>query len=174
MDEQLVGNTQFFGEESQGRVCAAFVIVVGVGGVGSHVAASLARSGVGHLRVIDFDRVTLSSLNRHAFALREDVGTSKVECIAKYVKKVVPHIELDTIESFLDKDNVNRLIDPRADYVIDCIDNIDAKVALLAYCYKNNIKVVSSCGAGMKADPTWLQIRDISDTHGSNTFASQV
>eukprot|EP01016_Furgasonia_blochmanni_P014419 TRINITY_DN1754_c0_g1_i5.p1 TRINITY_DN1754_c0_g1~~TRINITY_DN1754_c0_g1_i5.p1 ORF type:complete len:395 (-),score=44.79 TRINITY_DN1754_c0_g1_i5:28-1212(-) len=142
----------------------SFVVIVGVGGVGSHVASALGRSGVGHLRVIDFDRVTLSSLNRHAFALREDVGISKVECIRNYLNRVVPHANVEICEEFLTQKNVERLLEGNPDYVVDCIDNIDAKVDLITYCHRNKIKVISCCGAGMKADPTQIQIRDISDS----------
>lgn len=104
------------------------MIVFGVGGVGSHVVNMLARSGVKRIRVVDFDRVSLSSLNRHSFAVREDVGTPKVECIKKYVNKIFPHICIETVETYVTVQNAKELVQDDADYIIDCIDNLDAKV----------------------------------------------
>ena len=124
---------------------------------------SLCRSGVGKLRIVDFDQVTLSSLNRHAFALRKDVGISKVKCLTKYIKRIFPHIEVDARECFLKSDNISELIDGQPDYVIDCIDDLPSKCQLIAYCLKHKINVISSGGAGMKADPNKVQIRDLKD-----------
>ncbi|KAL4485467.1 hypothetical protein ABPG72_008335 [Tetrahymena utriculariae] len=174
MKEQLVRNIQFFGEEGQQKIQDSYIIIFGVGGVGSHVAASLARSGVAHLKIVDFDQVSLSSLNRHAFATHADVGLSKCECVKDYIKRIVPHTRVDIVEDYVTKENVDSFFKDLSEdgktiikpaYVVDCIDNIDAKVSLLAYCKLNGIKVISSMGAGMKADPTRIQIRDISETN---------
>ncbi len=73
----------------------------GVGGVGSHVVNMLARSGVGKIKIVDFDRVTLSSLNRHAFAMQNDVGFSKVQCIKEYINKILPHIKIEIVETYV-------------------------------------------------------------------------
>jgi tRNA A37 threonylcarbamoyladenosine dehydratase len=128
------------------------------------------RSGVKKIRVIDFDRITLSSLNRHAFATREDVGIAKVACCQKFVKKVLPHIQIEFVETFLDAKNMEKLLEGNPTYVIDCIDNIEAKVDLVAHCVKNKIKIIAACGAGMKADPTQIQIRDISESACIKSF----
>lgn len=148
------------------------MIVLGCGGVGSHAVAALARSGVPHLRLVDFDQVTLSSLNRHAVATLADVGTPKVHCIKKRLEAVTPWIHFDCRNELFSAEAAERQLQPwslegeakgkRPDYVIDAIDNIDSKVALLAYCKRNNIRVVSSMGAGCKSDPTRLLIGDIS------------
>lgn len=81
------------------------MIVFGVGGVGSHVVNMLARSGVKRIKIVDFDRVSLSSLNRHSFAVREDVGSSKVECIKKYVNKIFQHVKIETVETYVTVEN---------------------------------------------------------------------
>ena len=81
------------------------MIVFGVGGVGSHVVNMLARSGVKRIRIVDFDRVSLSSLNRHSFAVREDVGTPKVQCMKKYINKIFPHINIETVETYVTVEN---------------------------------------------------------------------
>ena len=89
-EEQFTRNTQFFGAADQAKVEGAFVAVIGCGGVGSHAAVTLARSGVSRLRLVDFDRVTVSSLNRHAAATWEDVGVQKTHCLAAFIKKFNP------------------------------------------------------------------------------------
>ena len=88
---------KFFGEQNFEKMENSYVVVFGVGGVGSHVVNMLARSGVGRIRVVDFDRVSLSSLNRHSYAVQKDVGTSKVQCIQTYVKSIFPHIIIEPV-----------------------------------------------------------------------------
>ena len=85
---------KFFGEEKFKKMENSYVVVFGVGGVGSHAVNMLARSGVSRIRIVDFDRVSLSSLNRHSYALQEDVGTPKVDCIKKYINRIFPHIKV--------------------------------------------------------------------------------
>jgi tRNA A37 threonylcarbamoyladenosine dehydratase len=127
------------------------------------VINTLARAGVKKLRIIDFDLVSVSSLNRHAFTFRDDVGGSKVGCTKRYLEKIYPDIECEVVEEFLNKENCERLLSEGPDFVADCIDDLDTKTDLLIYCVKNNIPVISSGGAGMKIDPSQIQVRDISD-----------
>jgi tRNA A37 threonylcarbamoyladenosine dehydratase len=164
--EQLARNRVFLTNEGLAKLRNAFVIVVGCGGVGSHATAALARSGCAKIRLIDFDQVTLSSLNRHAVATLADVGTSKVHCLRKRLEQITPwtHFECRN-ELFGEQSAASQLADmngQRPDFVIDAIDNIDSKVALLNYCSKNKLKVISSMGAGCKSDPTRIFIGDIS------------
>ncbi|KAK3676139.1 hypothetical protein LTR78_003889 [Recurvomyces mirabilis] len=165
--EQLARNRVFLTDDGLGKLRNAFVIVVGCGGVGSHAAAALARSGCGKLRLIDFDQVTLSSLNRHAVATLADVGTPKVVCLQRRLEQIVPWTHFDSRNQLFDAKSAEKQLEPWSDgqgpdFVIDAIDNIDSKVALLHYCHKNSIKVVSSMGAGCKSDPTRVFIGDIS------------
>jgi len=165
MKEQLVRNYQYFGEEGQNKVRKSFVVVIGVGGVGSHVVSALGRSGVGKLRVIDFDQVSLSSLNRHAFALRKDVGKNKVDVLKDYIQQINPHIEVDCRGIPFNAKSKDELLSGNPDMVIDCIDDIQTKVELIKTCYERKIPILSSGGAGMKADFTRIQLRDISETN---------
>ncbi|KAI9316942.1 hypothetical protein DFJ73DRAFT_635816 [Zopfochytrium polystomum] len=162
--EQLSRNYAFFGEEAMKKVRGSFVVVVGVGGVGSHAAHMLMRSGVERIRVIDFDQVTLSSLNRHAVARHSDVGTPKVSCLAKHCREIAPHVSVEVVMELFNLQSAPRLLAGNPDYVLDCIDNIQTKVELIDYCVKNGIRVLASMGAGAKADPSRIQIADISDT----------
>ncbi|KAI8048971.1 hypothetical protein BDF22DRAFT_700487 [Syncephalis plumigaleata] len=165
MSEQLSRNRSFLGDPGMEKLQNAFVIIVGAGGVGSWAALMLARSGVKRMRIIDFDQVTLSSLNRHAVANRADVGTAKVIAIRDHLRRIVPLIEIDACVELFSKDSAAHLLQDNPDMVLDCIDNIDTKVDLLEYCHKNNITVMSSMGAGAKADPSRIQLADISDTN---------
>ncbi|KAK9446911.1 uncharacterized protein V1518DRAFT_377765 [Limtongia smithiae] len=162
IDEQLARNRIFLGDEGLAKVRKAFVIVVGCGGVGSWAVTMLVRSGVGKLRIIDFDQVTLSSLNRHASATLEDVGIPKVESLRRFLEKVAPWVEVETHIELWRKESAAEMLRGTPTIVVDAIDNIDTKVDLLEYCYRNRIEVISAMGAGCKSDPTRIQIGDIS------------
>lgn len=156
--EQLSRNYSFLGEDSMTKIRDSYVVVVGCGGVGSWAATMLLRSGVGKLLLIDFDMTTLSSLNRHACATLEDVGTPKAIAMQKYFRKIAPWARVDVKVGLWKKGEESERWLDGADYVVDAIDNIDTKVDLLTYCHKNDIKVFASMGAGAKQDPTRVQI----------------
>ena len=169
ISELLTRTASFLGPDRFALLSDSFVIIVGLGGVGSHCTTALARSGVSHIRLIDFDQVTLSSLNRHAVATLADVGTPKVECVSKRLQAVVPWVQWERYNEVWRTEKAERLLGPwrtgngrYPDYVVDAIDNIDSKVALLEYCHRHGIKVVSSMGAGCKGDPTRVFVGDIS------------
>lgn len=168
--EQLARNRVFLTDEGLAKLRNAFVIIVGCGGVGSHAAAALARSGCGKIRLIDFDQVTLSSLNRHAVATLADVGTPKVACLQRRLEQIVPWTQFDSRNQLYDESTSTSQLEPwketnqHPSFVIDAIDNIESKVALLAYCHAANLPVISSMGAGCKSDPTRVFIGDISNS----------
>ncbi|KAI3636988.1 hypothetical protein MIR68_005255 [Amoeboaphelidium protococcarum] len=170
--EQLTRNYQFFGQDGMDRIQNTFIVVVGLGGVGSHCAVNLIRSGVQKLRVIDFDQVTLSSLNRHATALRSDVGLPKVQSIKNFARQVFPQCSVDAKVQLFLMDAAEQLLKGNPQYVIDCIDNIDTKVDLLRYCYDSGIKVISSMGSAMKIDPTRVRIATLSEVKGDSLAKS--
>lgn len=151
------------GDEGLAKLRGAKIAVVGCGGVGSHCAAALARSGASHIRLIDFDQVSLSSLNRHAVATLADVGTSKVLCLRKRLQAIAPWVHFDCRNELFAESEAERLLEG-AEFVVDAIDNIDSKVGLLAYCAKRSIPVISSMGAGCKSDPTRIFVGDISSS----------
>ncbi|KAI0786980.1 ubiquitin-protein ligase molybdopterin-converting factor [Abortiporus biennis] len=161
--EQLARNYAFFGDEAMDKIRKGRVVVVGCGGVGSWAAVMLVRSGITNIRLVDFDYVTLSSLNRHATATLADVGTPKVKCIERTLKEISRWVQVDARIDIWRKENGGDLLED-ADWVIDAIDNITTKVDLLKYCHDHKIKVFSSMGAGAKNDPTRVQISDISYT----------
>ena len=153
------------------------MVIVGLGGVGSHATAALARSGCAKIRIVDFDQVTLSSLNRHAVATLADVGTPKVHAMRKRLEQITPWCRIDCRNELFNANAAERLLGDwdyemqdgeetgrRPDFVVDCIDNIDSKVELLQYCHNHSIRVVSSMGAGCKSDPTRVCVGDIASS----------
>ncbi|EFN56689.1 hypothetical protein CHLNCDRAFT_21979 [Chlorella variabilis] len=175
LEEQLTRNVQFFGLPAQKRIGGSFVVVVGLGGVGSHAAHLLLRSGVGRLRLIDFDQVTLSSLNRHCLATRADVGLPKAACLARHFRgapmpwlpllrlDILPEAAVEARVEMYTQEGEEALLAGAPDFVLDAIDNIDTKVALLAACRRRGIPVLCCAGAGAKADPTRLRLVDVSE-----------
>jgi tRNA A37 threonylcarbamoyladenosine dehydratase len=166
--EQLARNRVFLGDDGLRRLRAAFVVVVGCGGVGSHACAALARSGVSRIRLIDIDQVTLSSLNRHAVATLADVGLPKVQCLQRRLVAVTPWVRFDLRLQKFDGSVAGSLLEgwdgdegQRPDFVIDAIDNIESKVELLKYCHDQGLPVISAMGAGTKSDPTRVMVGDI-------------
>ncbi|KAK6462649.1 ubiquitin--protein ligase molybdopterin-converting factor [Scheffersomyces coipomensis] len=169
--EQLARNYAFLSDEGMTKVRNQRIVLVGAGGVGSWVATMLIRSGVENLKIIDFDQVSLSSLNRHAVATLADVGISKVDCLKNHLLQICPWANIVVKNQLWNINNSNALIygedgedDFNPTYVIDCIDNIDTKVDLLTFCYENKLPVISSGGAACKSDPTRINISDISKT----------
>ncbi|KAG5976043.1 hypothetical protein E4U58_006378 [Claviceps cyperi] len=164
--EQLARNRVFLTPEGLAKLRESFVVVVGCGGVGSHCVAALARSGVSNIRLIDFDQVTLSSLNRHAVATLADVGTSKVHCLQRRLIAIVPWVKFDLQQEKFEAAVADRILGPwengrRPDFIVDAIDNIETKVELLKYCYDEKLPVISAMGAGCKSDPTRIVVGDI-------------
>lgn len=162
--EQLTRNIQFFGVESQQKVSGSYVVVIGLGGVGSHAAAMLLRSGVGRLLLVDFDQVSVSSLNRHAVATRADVGTPKALCLKKHFSSIFPECHIDAKVLLYDASSEEEILSGHPDFVLDCIDNIDTKVALLAACVRRGLKVLCATGAGARADPTRIRLADLRES----------
>lgn len=176
IQEQLARNYTFLGDEGMDKIRNQRIVIVGCGGVGSWVATMLVRSGVSHIRLIDFDQVTLSSLNRHAVANLQDVGTSKVDCLKNHLQKIAPWCKIEVENKLWNLESSHELLygnDFQPTYIADCIDNIDTKVDLLAYCYQEKLPVISSGGASCKSDPTRINIADMSKTE-EDPLAKQV
>eukprot|EP01112_Ceratiomyxa_fruticulosa_P008524 TRINITY_DN2210_c0_g1_i1.p1 TRINITY_DN2210_c0_g1~~TRINITY_DN2210_c0_g1_i1.p1 ORF type:complete len:498 (-),score=117.90 TRINITY_DN2210_c0_g1_i1:46-1458(-) len=165
-EEQNNRTKLFYGEEAFNNIKNAFVIVVGLGGVGSAAAHTLLRSGVGRLRLIDPDVVTLSSLNRNALAQRKDVGRTKAQVLKDYFAKISPETRVEALQMFFTYDLAPTLLEGNPTYVLDCIDNKETKVALMYYCKQHGIPIISSFGAGSSCDPTKISVTDIADTFG--------
>lgn len=152
------------GEEGMAKLSGAGITVVGCGGVGAYAAEMLVRAGVSHIRIIDNDTVSESNLNRQLIALHSTIGESKVRVLGARLKDINPSIDMDMREDYINEENVGSFIEG-SDFVVDAIDTLSPKIALIQYCLKNNIPLVSSMGSGAKTDATKVRITDISKTY---------
>ena len=137
------------------------VMIVGCGAVGSFAIEALARSGIGHMVLVDFDVVEESNINRQVFALDSTIGKTKVEVARQRIHDINPDIIVDVYNTFFDDDTI---IDIKPDFVIDAIDTVKSKIALYKWCFGNNVMFISSMGAARKRDITKIRIDKISRT----------
>lgn len=149
------------GSEGVSRLKKSSVAVFGVGGVGSYTAEALARSGVGHITLIDNDTVNITNINRQIIALQSTVGMLKTEAAKARILDINPNCEV-TVHSCFYTGNEFEL--DNFDYIADAIDSVSSKLALIENAIKNNIPIISSMGTGNKLDPTKLVVTDISKT----------
>lgn len=154
------------GAEAEKRLRSASVMVFGVGGVGSHCIEALARCGVGKLTLIDNDRVSLTNINRQSIAYHSTVGRYKTEVMKERIRDICPDICVDTYEMFVLPDNIDALFGQtgKLDYIIDAIDTVSAKIALVELAQRENIPVISSMGTGNKLHPEMFRIADLAET----------
>ena len=166
MDNWLERTALLLGEEKLGMLRRAHVLVVGLGGVGAYAAEMIARAGVGRMTVADADTVSVSNINRQLVALRSTVGRPKAEVLAERLRDINPELELTVLNRFIRDEETYALLDAaRYDYVVDAIDTLSPKLALILAALERGLPLVSSMGAGAKTDPTQLEIADISKTH---------
>ncbi len=166
MQEWLERTSLLLGEEKLKILLGANVLVVGLGGVGAYAAEMIARAGVGRMTIADADTVSATNINRQLIALHSTIGRQKAELMAHRLRDINPQIELNVVNRFIKDDETDSLLDSdKFDYVVDAIDTLSPKLALIKGCLDRNIPLVSSMGAGAKTDPTKMDICDISKTH---------
>ena len=154
------------GEEKLNILKNANVLVVGVGGVGAYAAEMITRAGVGRMTIADADKVSPSNINRQLVALHSTVGREKCDILAERLRDINPNIELTTVNRFIKDSETDALLDSdKFDYVVDAIDTLSPKLALIKGALDRGISLVSSMGAGAKTDPTLMEIKDIAKTH---------
>ena len=156
--------TLLLGDGAMERLRRAHVAVVGLGGVGGAAAEMLARAGVGTLTLIDSDTVSDTNRNRQLCALVSTVGKSKIDVVSARMRDINPDIRLHLLREFLCEENVAALLPQGLDYVVDAIDTLSPKIALIQHCLKAGLPLVSSMGSGAKRDATAVRIADISRT----------
>ena len=166
MDERFEREVMLMGEDALEVLRRSRVALFGVGGVGSYVAEALARCGVGYLELIDNDVVSRSNINRQLVALHSTVGRPKCEILSERLRDINPAIELRVVNRFIKDDQTDELLDSdNFDFVVDAIDTLSPKLALIKGALDRSIPLVSSMGAGAKTDPTLMEIKDIAKTH---------
>ena len=163
-DRRFAGANKIYGESSFQTFENSHVMVIGIGGVGSWAVEALARSGVGKLTLIDMDVIVASNVNRQLPALSSTFGYAKIDVMAQRCREINPQIQIELIDDFLTPDNVTELLASRPDVVLDCIDDVKAKLALMLHCRFNKIPLIVSGGAGGKLDPLKIRVADLSKT----------
>ncbi len=154
------------GEEKLEIIKKANILVVGLGGVGAYAAEMIARAGVSRMTIADADTVNTTNINRQLVALHSTIGREKSEILAERLRDINPNIELVVVNKYIRDELTDELLDSaKFDYVVDCIDTLSPKLALIKGSLDRAIPLVSSMGAGAKTDPTLMEIKDISKTH---------
>lgn len=164
-ERRFGGIARLYGDAALARFRRAHVCVIGVGGVGSWAVEGLARSAIGQITMIDLDNLAESNINRQIHALSDTLGQAKVTALAERIAQINPTCVVTEIEEFIDADNLAQLLPAgRFDYVIDAIDNVRAKTAVIAYCRDKKIPLVTIGSAGGQIDPTRIAICDLCRT----------
>ncbi|MBF0412072.1 MAG: tRNA threonylcarbamoyladenosine dehydratase [Desulfamplus sp.] len=154
------------GSKAMDRLEQSTVAVIGLGAVGSHAIEALARSGIGKLKIVDFDAVGISNFNRQLLALESNIGRLKTEAAFERLKQINPDMQVECFNTLCHKETFNYVFKSGTDFVIDAIDSLNPKVNILYELVQRNIPLVSSMGAARRKDPTAIKTGDISETMG--------
>ena len=140
------------------------IVVFGLGGVGSFAAEALVRSGIENLTVVDYDRIDITNINRQLIALENNVNKFKTKAFKKRALSINSNLKLKVINTKVDQDNINKILSNNCDFVLDCIDDIEAKVAIAEYCLKQDIPIILSMGLANKFHPEKIKITSLKNT----------
>jgi len=163
-ESRFGGIARLYGQAAFNTIRQAHFCVIGIGGVGSWAAESLARSGVGEITLIDHDDIAASNINRQIHSLSNTIEQSKVEAMAQRIKLINPACKINIIDDFITETNCQKYLQQDFDYVIDAIDSIKFKCAIIYYCKRNKIPVITTGGAGGLTDPTMITVTDLAKT----------
>lgn len=164
MLNQFSRTERLIGKVAMERLSAARIAVFGIGGVGGYAVEALVRSGVGAVDLIDDDKICLTNLNRQLYATRKTIGQYKVEAAAQRIADINPNVKVHTFPIFYTPETADQFDFPLYDYVIDAIDTVSGKLALVEKAQKAGVPIISAMGAGNKMDPTAFEVADIYDT----------
>lgn len=173
-DEYLArfgGIGRLYGRDQLIKLSKARILIVGVGGVGSWLAESLGRTGVGALTLVDLDDLCVTNINRQVHALNSTVGQFKVEVMEKRLKDINPEIQLTLKTSFFTEKNLEEIFSEKFDYVVDACDDFNPKSLMIEYCYHNKIPLITIGAAGGKSDPTLVRVSDLTETQNDKMLA---
>lgn len=162
--EQFSRNILLFGEENQKKLFNSTILLFGVGGVGSYTFEALVRAGIGKLIIVDFDKVDITNINRQLIATHQTIGQNKVDVALKRGLDINPNVIIETYNLKVDENNINNINFSNVNYIIDAVDDVNAKIAIIKKAINLNIPIISSMGTGNKLDPTKLILTDIAKT----------
>jgi tRNA A37 threonylcarbamoyladenosine dehydratase len=163
-DSRFSGIGRLFGRAGLDKIRKSKILVIGIGGVGSWVAEALARSGIGHLTLVDLDDICVTNINRQVLAVSSTVGQFKVDVMKKRILDIQPLCEVDTKQCFFTPKNLANIFDREYDFVVDACDDFTNKCHLIEYCRNNKIPLIVMGGAGGKTDPLQIRITDMSSS----------
>ena len=163
-ERRFAGVEKIYGEDAFRQYEHSHVMVIGIGGVGSWAVEALARTGIAELTLIDMDVIAASNINRQLPAMSSTLGREKVEVMAERCYLINPRIKINVVDDYLTPENVKELLANTPDVVLDCIDDVKAKLALMLHCRFNKIPLIVSGGAGGKLDPLKIRVADLSKT----------
>jgi len=163
-ERRFGGIERLYGKQALDAFKQSAIIVIGIGGVGSWVVEALARNAIGKITMIDMDTVAESNINRQLPALSSNLGRNKTDVMAERVNEINNLCDVTIIEDFLTQDNIEELISKDTTYIIDCIDNSRVKAALISWCKRQKIKMITLGGAGGQVDPSLIKVADLSRT----------
>ena len=168
---RFVGIQRLYGQQAYQKIILSHICIIGIGGVGSWVAESLARSAVGELTIIDLDHIAESNINRQIHALDETLGQSKILAMQSRIAGINPMCRVHVIDDHVSLENIPQLLNNDYTFIIDCIDQFRIKAALIHYCRNNKKKILTIGGAGGRIDPTRIKISDLSHSEGDSLLA---
>ena len=163
-ERRFAGVEKIYGDEAFRQYEHSHVMVIGIGGVGSWAVEALARTGIAELTLVDMDVIAASNINRQLPALSSTLGREKIEVMAERCLSINPRIRINVVDDYLTPENVKELLANTPDVVLDCIDDVKAKLALMLHCRFNKIPLIVSGGAGGKLDPLKIRVADLSKT----------
>lgn len=164
MENCFSRTTTLIGVDAMAKLVQSKVVILGIGGVGGAVAEALGRAGIGQITLVDHDTISDTNINRQIIALHSTIGMDKVMVMKNRLLDINPNCKVITQKTFIKETNIEEIIPRDVHYVVDAIDTVTSKLDLIAYCHKNNIKIISALGTGNKLDPTQFQIADIKKT----------
>lgn len=170
-DMRFSGIGRLYGVKALEKLKASRVLIVGIGGVGSWVAESLARSGIGGLTLVDLDDVCVTNVNRQVHALSSTVGKFKVDVMRERLLEIQPECDIDVKQYLFSPKNCEKIFDKTYDFVVDACDDFNNKCFLIDHCRKNNIPVIVMGGAGGKVDPLQIRVSDLSFTQNDRLLS---
>ena len=153
------------GNKAMGKLKNSTVCIFGIGGVGSYVVEGLARSGIGNIILVDYDTIDITNINRQLHANFNTIGKKKTEVMKERIVSINPKCNVTTYDECLTKENINKLIDVKYDYVVDAIDMVSSKLELIVKCKSMKMPIISCMGTGNKLFPTMLKVNDIYETY---------
>ena len=163
-EQRFGGIGRLYTPEGLSKLRQAHVCVIGIGGVGSWAVEALARTGIGKITMIDMDDICVTNINRQIHSMTGTVAQLKTESMKERVERINPECVVEIIDDFISPENIPEYLNRGYDYVLDAIDSVRTKAALIAYCKRNKIKLITTGGAGGQTDPSQIQIADLSKT----------